>query len=420
MRASSLVALPLRTAFARSSTPSRGGSGVLCAGFHVLSGHHSSHRYLRWSQEPRAPNKQRHRYDGLRDGNTGPRGLVVRFLNRVMLEPYEVVEGEEGRLSVTLPAADSRTAHIRGVLKGESGEFLRVGVVNAGRMDDAEITWVEPVDPPPGAPPPDIPGRQKDRKSSPKWMDLVIDLGPNQRQLLQPIPQERRPKVALMLAVPRPLQLERILPIVASLGVTTLVLCQAKKVPKFYFGSHFFRDPQSIRTKLIEGLSQCGETVLPQVVVARRLTIFLEDELERHFPKDRWVRVLAHPTRLPPQIARGAEGKVPATAAGVEASIDETIPKPGLRFSQVEPPEGCDPADAGVLVAVGPEGGWVEPNELQFLESFGFQAVTLGSRVLRSDVAVSALLALAHAWVEEREHGGHSPSASAQMRSPEE
>lgn len=33
-----------------------------------------------------------------------------------------------------------------------------------------------------------------------------------------------------MLAVPRPLQLERILPMVASLGVSTLVLCQARKV----------------------------------------------------------------------------------------------------------------------------------------------------------------------------------------------
>lgn len=37
-------------------------------------------------------------------------------------------------------------------------------------------------------------------------------------------------RVALMLAVPRPLQLERILPVVASLGVSTLVLCQARKV----------------------------------------------------------------------------------------------------------------------------------------------------------------------------------------------
>ncbi|CAN0538678.1 unnamed protein product, partial [Ectocarpus sp. 8 AP-2014] len=90
-----------------------------------------------------------------------------------------------------------------------------------------------------------------------------------------------------MLAVPRPLQLERILPVVASLGVTTIVLCQAKKVPKFYFGSHFFRDPPSVREKLIEGLSQSGDTVMPEVMVARRLKIFLEDDLDRCFPRDR-------------------------------------------------------------------------------------------------------------------------------------
>lgn len=37
-------------------------------------------------------------------------------------------------------------------------------------------------------------------------------------------------RVALMLALPRPLQLERILPMISSLGVTTLVLCTASKV----------------------------------------------------------------------------------------------------------------------------------------------------------------------------------------------
>lgn len=61
-------------------------------------------------------------------------------------------------------------------------------------MDDASITWVEPIDPPEGAPPPDIPGRQTDRISAPKWMDLVIDLGPRERQLLKPVPREQRPK----------------------------------------------------------------------------------------------------------------------------------------------------------------------------------------------------------------------------------
>ncbi|CAM9944393.1 unnamed protein product, partial [Hapterophycus canaliculatus] len=181
--------------------------------------------------------------------------------DRIILEPSEVCEGEEGKLTAFLPAIDSRTAHVRAVLKLEDGESVRVGVVNAGRrIDDASINWVEPIDPPEGKPPPDIPGRRTDRKSSPEWMDLVLDLGLSDGELLQPVPQERRPKVALMLAVPRPLQLERLLPVVASLGVTTIVLCQAKKVPKFYFGSHFFRDPPSIRAKLIEGLSQVSKT----------------------------------------------------------------------------------------------------------------------------------------------------------------
>ncbi|CAM9280064.1 unnamed protein product, partial [Hapterophycus canaliculatus] len=90
---------------------------------------------------------------------------------------------------------------------------------------------------------------------------------------------------------------------------------------------------------------KCGDTVLPEVVVARRLTVFLEDDIDRLFPRDRWVRAVAHPTRLP-------------VTAAPRAERDGTC---------------CDPADAGVLVAVGPEGGWVEPDELEYLQSFGFQ-----------------------------------------------
>lgn len=86
---------------------------------------------------------------------------------------------------------------------------------------------------------------------------------------------------------------------------------------------------------------KCGETVLPNVVKARRLKIFLEDDLERYFPKDRWVRVLAHPTRLPPHVApRAGEAKASAAATGMQAKVDETLPEPGLRFSQLEPPKG--------------------------------------------------------------------------------
>lgn len=97
---------------------------------------------------------------------------------------------------------------------------------------------------------------------------------------------------------------------------------------------------------------------MPEVVVARRLKVFLEDDLDRLFPRDRWVRAVAHPTRLPAQTAPCAGGgEAKAAAAGVEGRVDEgteeheetgemgsddagTTPVPGLRFSQVEPPKG--------------------------------------------------------------------------------
>lgn len=111
-------------------------------------------------------------------------------------------------------------------------------------------------------------------------------------------------------------------------------------------------------------LLKSGDTVLPEVMVARRLKIFLEDDLDRCFPRDRWVRALAHPTRLPAQVARcaGGEATAAATAAGgeavrveagvvaataqsgrvdgVESDGASTAPVPALRFSQIEPPKG--------------------------------------------------------------------------------
>lgn len=60
-------------------------------------------------------------------------------------------------------------------------------------MDDASISWRDPIEPPEGAPPVDIPGRNKDRKAASAWRDLVLDLGASDR-LLEPVPQEQRPK----------------------------------------------------------------------------------------------------------------------------------------------------------------------------------------------------------------------------------
>lgn len=100
-------------------------------------------------------------------------------------------------------------------------------------------------------------------------------------------------------------------------------------------------------------LLKCGDTVLPEVVVARRLKVFLEDDIDRLFPRDRWVRALAHPTRLPAKAAPrgGGQGtyEIQAGAEDVarseetwrgESDHSETTPVAGVRFSQIQPPEG--------------------------------------------------------------------------------
>jgi 16S rRNA (uracil1498-N3)-methyltransferase len=48
-----------------------------------------------------------------------------------------------------------------------------------------------------------------------------------------------------------------------------------------------------------------------------------------------------------------------------------------------------------VLLAVGPEGGWI-PDEVDLLKRHGFIAVGLGPRILRTDTACIALLAILH------------------------
>ena len=48
--------------------------------------------------------------------------------------------------------------------------------------------------------------------------------------------RNQRPRVDLVLAIPRPLRLEKLLPVVSCVGVGTLVLTGASKVQKDYFG----------------------------------------------------------------------------------------------------------------------------------------------------------------------------------------
>ena len=157
-----------------------------------------------------------------------------------------------------------------------------------------------------------------------------------------------RPGVDLILALPRPKALRKVLPAVASLGIGRLVLVNAARVEKSFFQSAVLDE---LTDRLCEGLEQARDTVPPEVLLRERLRPFVEDELPALFPSG--ARLLAHPGG--------------ARLAGAAA--------------------------APCVLAIGPEGGWV-PFELALFAGRGFTEVSAGPRILRVEVAVPYLLGM--------------------------
>jgi RsmE family RNA methyltransferase len=166
------------------------------------------------------------------------------------------------------------------------------------------------------------------------------------------------PRLDLLLALPRPKVLNRLWSQLAALGVGRIVLTNAARVERCYFDSHVL-SPAVFTPRLIEGLQQARDTRLPRVMVRRRLRPFVEDELDALFPAG--LRLVADP--------------------GGARRIGDFVPASGRE------------APSRILVAVGPEGGWV-PFELDLLCAHGFQVVGRGRRTLRTDTACIGLLSI--------------------------
>lgn len=296
-------------------------------------------------------------YQGIRTTSSS----TVRTLNRILFDISEV-NFDESVPFVTLPHDDYRTVHVAKILSLHNGDQIRSGIVSTDNhdgflTDTASIQWIpegkvkkaEPLGN--GKPPGSL------RVNLHTLMESNKDATIQQQQ-----------SVALILALPRPLQLGRMLPMIAQMGVDTLVLTEARKVPRDYFGSHLFRKPNLLKERLIEGLCQAGDVRVPKLHIVRNLSNFLRDDLETIFPSTEWARVLAHPQRS-----------------------NDVLPSPRIR--EVHFPSQTT---RRIVVAVGPEGGWDEPDELDCFRGHGFQQVTMGPRILRSDCAVVSLLSLAH------------------------
>ncbi|MDF3918387.1 MULTISPECIES: 16S rRNA (uracil(1498)-N(3))-methyltransferase [Salinicola] len=155
--------------------------------------------------------------------------------------------------------------------------------------------------------------------------------------------------VHLLLALPRPRMLARTLEHVSALGVKRVTLMHTRRVEKSYWQSPELK-PEKIRQHLLLGLEQARDTRLPEIAFETRFKPFVEDRLPAMLADHRGL--LAHP------------GLAQACPRGI--------------------------SDA-TLLAIGPEGGFVDYEVEKFLE-LGFEGIHLGERILRVETAVTALL----------------------------
>lgn len=237
-------------------------------------------------------------------------------MNRLLVEP----ESLHADGTVRLTGAQAR--HVVTILKARPGDTIRVGLLD-GPRGTGTITALA---------------------------NEAVELSCGFEDTVPP-----RPRIDLLLALPRPKVMRRLWAQLAALGVGRIILTNAWKVEKMYFDSHVLRH-DVYRPLLIEGLQQAGDTRLPEVRVFKQFKVLVEDELDGFFPSG--LRLVARP----------GEGR----------SIRDSV-------------AASNPGRA--LIAVGPEGGWI-PYEEELLASHGFTPISMGTRTLRTDTACVALLAL--------------------------
>lgn len=239
-------------------------------------------------------------------------------MNLILLEPGEV--GAAGAVNLT----GVRASHLRGVLNVTIGQAVRVGVID-GPLGTATVRAVN---------------------SESVALECALDASP-----------PPRPRVDVLLALPRPKVLRRLWAQLAALGAGRIMLTNAEKVERNYFDAHVVT-PECYRPLLIEGLQQARDTRLPDVSIHRQFKVLIEDHLDGLFAGG--LRLVADPS------AERTAGAAVRDCAG-----------------------------ARVLLAIGPEGGWND-FEHRLLGAHGFESVGMGPRTLRTDTACVALLALVH------------------------
>ncbi len=231
-------------------------------------------------------------------------------MNLILLNQDDFVAENRVRLQ------GRRFTHISTIHRAEPDTKLRVGLIN-NKMGHGIVTQINT-----------------------EFVELSIALDQS--------PPKELP-VTLLLALPRPKMLKRVLQSATSLGVKQIFLINSFRVEKSFWSSPAL-EPENLREQLLFGLEQARDTILPEVHLRQRFKPFVQDEL--------------------PEIIKDTKALVahPSTEKNVLLIPNQPI-----------------------TLAIGPEGGFI-PFEVELLIECGFAQFSLGERILRVETAVPVLL----------------------------
>ncbi|OBX50091.1 16S rRNA (uracil(1498)-N(3))-methyltransferase [Moraxella nonliquefaciens] len=156
--------------------------------------------------------------------------------------------------------------------------------------------------------------------------------------------------VTVVLALPRPKVLRRLIMDMTSFGVHHIILINSVRTDKSYWASPLLNRLDEF---ILEGLQQGMDSIPPTITLAKRFKPFVQDEL--------------------PHLITGKSALVfhPYANTSFTSFVSKNpLPK---------------------IIIIGAEGGFV-PYEIDLLASVGVQSVNMGERILRTESAVNAVL----------------------------
>ena len=220
--------------------------------------------------------------------------------------------------------APEHMTHVHNVLNAQVGDSLKIGMLG-GNLGTAVIDAIT---------------------------ESSVQLGKVSLDTLPPA----KLAVTVVLALPRPKVLRRLIMDMTALGVRDIILINSYRTQKSYWQSPMLARLDEF---VLEGLQQAVDTVAPNITLEKRFKPFVEDKLSILLTDNDKRAIVAHPY-----------SELSLSKYLQQSSISTALPQ---------------------IICIGAEGGWID-YEIELLIMQGCQTVTIGSRILRTEAAVNAII----------------------------